>query len=69
MEEKLLEEHYLEWGFFDGYRKKRVSQKGREAGIFGKEKISQRGNSYEVFWCDKDGQKLIAERLKEWCKK
>ena len=68
VEEKLLEEHYLEWGFLDGYRKKLVSQKGREAGIFGKEKISQKGNSYEVLWCGEDGQKLIAERLKEWCK-
>ncbi len=68
VEEKLLDEHYLEWGFLDGYRKKLVSQKGREAGIFGKEKISQRGNSYEVLWCGEDGQKLIAERLKEWCK-
>lgn len=67
VEEKLLQEHYLEWGFRDGYRKKVVSEKGRALGIFGKEKISQKGNSYEVLWCDERGQRLIMERLKEWC--
>jgi ATP-dependent DNA helicase RecQ len=62
--ESLLEEGCLEQKFQNGYTRKFLTEKGREAGIRAEERISSNGNPYEVFLYTEEGQKYLVGLMK-----
>ena len=63
--ELLLEEGCLEQLFQNGYTRKILTDKGREAGIRAEERISSTGNPYEVFLYTESGQKYLVSIMKQ----
>ena len=61
--EVLIEEGCLEQKFQNGYTRKILTEKGREAGIRAEERISSKGNTYEIFLYTEKGQKYLTELL------
>ncbi len=67
--EILLEEGCLEQRFQNGYTRKCLTEKGREAGIRTEERISSKGNPYEVFLYTEKGQKYLVKLIKRMSEK
>lgn len=67
--EILLEEGCLEQRFQNGYTRKFLTEKGREAGIRTEERISSTGNPYEVFLYTEKGQKYLMKLIKRMSEK
>ena len=63
--ELLLEEGCLEQQFQNGYTRKILTDKGREAGIRTEERVSSTGNPYEVFLYTESGQKYLVSIMKQ----
>lgn len=63
--ELLLEEGCLEQQFQNGYTRKILTDKGREAGIRAEERVSSTGNPYEVFLYTESGQKYLVSIMKQ----
>ncbi len=63
IEEKLVEEGYLEKVLFNGRMATRLTEKGREFGIEAETRISERGNEYEVFFYMEGAQRRIVDWL------
>ena len=62
--ERLLEEGCLEKRYQDGYTRNILTEKGKKAGIRAEERISAKGNPYEIFLYSEEGQKHLVEILK-----
>lgn len=63
--EKLIEDGCLEERTQNGYVKVFVTEKGRETGIRAEERTSTKGNPYEVFFYQEQGQRYLVEILKK----
>ena len=63
--ERLLEEGCLEKRYQDGYTRNILTEKGKKAGIWTEERISAKGNPYEIFLYSEEGQKHLVEILKQ----
>lgn len=63
--EMLLERGYLEQKFQNGYTRKILTEKGREAGIRAEERLSSKGNPYEIFLYTEKAQHFLVELIKE----
>ena len=63
--ERLLEEGCLEKRYQDGYTRNILTEKGKKAGIRAEERISAKGNPYEIFLYSEEGQKHLVEILKQ----
>ena len=63
--ELLLGEGCLEQQFQNGYTRKILTDKGREAGIRTEERVSSTGNPYEVFLYTESGQKYLVSIMKQ----
>ena len=64
--EKLLQEHCLEYRHQEGYTRTVLTEKGRRAGIRSEERLSARGNVYEVFLYTEAAQKYLVELMKKY---
>lgn len=62
--EMLLGTGCLEQKFQNGHTRKFLTEKGREVGIRTEERISSKGNPYEVFLYTEKGQHFLVELLK-----
>ena len=63
--EMLLEAGCLEQKYQNGYTRKILTEKGREAGIRAEERLSSKGNPYEIFLYTEKGQHFLTELIKE----
>lgn len=50
--------------FQDGMRRKMISEKGREAGLFMDMRMSKKGTTYEDVYCDEKAQRWIVAMMK-----
>lgn len=63
--EKLMEEGCLEKKYWNGFTRTVLTEKGREAEIRAEERISSKGNPYEVFLYTEKAQRYLVELLKK----
>ena len=63
--EKLMEEGCFEKKYWNGFTRTVLTEKGREAGIRAEERISSKGNPYEVFLYTEKAQRYLVELLKK----
>lgn len=61
--ERLLEEGCLKKQFQNGFTRMVLTGKGRKAGIRSEERISEKGNPYEIFFYTEEGQHYLVELL------
>ena len=71
--ERLLEEGCLKQQFHNGYARTVLTEKGRKAGIEPEERISEKGNPYEIFFYTEKAQRYLVELMKgggkDFCQK
>lgn len=71
--ERLLEEGCLKQQFYNGYARTVLTEKGRKAGIEPEERISEKGNPYEIFFYTEKAQRYLVELMKgggkDFCQK
>lgn len=71
--ERLLAEGCLKQQFHNGYARTVLTEKGRKAGIEPEERISEKGNPYEIFFYTEKAQKYLVELMKgggkDFCQK
>lgn len=63
--EMLLERGCLEKKYQNGYTRKILTKKGREAGIRAEEQLSSKGNTYEIFLYTERAQHFLVDLIKE----
>lgn len=63
--EKLMEEGCLEKKYWNGFTRTVLTEKGRKTGIRAEERISSKGNPYEVFLYTEKAQRYLVELLKK----
>ena len=61
----LLERGCLEKKYQNGYTRKILTKKGREAGIRAEERLSSKGNTYEIFLYTERAQHFLVDLIKE----
>ena len=62
--ERLLEEGCLKQQFYNGYARTVLTEKGRKAVIEPEERISEKGNPYEIFFYTEKAQRYLVELMK-----
>lgn len=65
---RLVEEGYLKTVFEDGENRKKLTQKGKEIGIFAETRVNQAGKEYEILIYTKQAQIFLTKKLREWQK-
>nr|WP_294466419.1 DNA helicase RecQ [uncultured Sellimonas sp.] len=63
--ERLLEEGCLKKRFQNGFTSTVLTEKGRNAGIESAERISEKGNTYEIFFFTEKGQKHLVDLMRQ----
>ena len=64
-DESRMEEGCLEKKYWNGFTRTVLTEKGREAGIRAEERISSKGNPYEVYMYTEKAQRYLVELLKK----
>lgn len=65
VEQKLIDEGFFEERFFNGMKRKSLTEAGEAFGIVAETRISEKGNEYAVFYYTEKAQRGIVERLLE----
>jgi ATP-dependent DNA helicase RecQ len=65
VEQKLIEDGYYEEQFFNGMKRKRLTEAGEAFGIESEKRLSEKGNEYDVFFYTEKAQRAITAWLLE----
>ena len=65
VQQKLLDEGYLETYGMRGIPMQRAAEKGKKIGITAEMRISEKGNEYEVLYYSEEAQRALLEMIKE----
>ena len=65
VEQKLIEDGYYEEQFFNGMKRKRLTEAGEAFGIEAEKRLSEKGNEYDVFFYTEKAQRAITAWLLE----
>ena len=63
VEQKLVDDGYFEEKFFNGMKRKNLTEAGKEYGIVAEKRLSEKGNEYDVFYYTEKAQREIVEWL------
>lgn len=63
VEQKLMDDGRLEEKFFNGMKRKNLTDAGNEYGIVAEKRMSEKGNEYDVFYYTEKAQRGIVEWL------
>ena len=65
VQQKLLDEGYLETYGMRGIPMQRAAEKGKKIGITAEMRVSEKGNEYEVLYYSEEAQRALLEMIKE----
>ena len=65
VQQKLVDEGYLETYGMRGIPMQRAAEKGKKIGITAEMRGSEKGNEYEVLYYSEDAQRALLEMIKE----
>lgn len=68
VQQKLLDEGYLETFGFRGIPMQRASEKGKEMGITAERRVSEKGNEYDVLYYSAEAQRTLLDMIKKGLK-
>lgn len=68
VQQKLLDEGYLETYGVRGIPMQRATEKGKESGIAAEMRISEKGNEYEVLYYSEAAQRVVLDMIREGLK-
>ena len=63
VEQKLVDDGCFEERFFNGMKRKNLTETGRMFGIVAEKRLSEKGNEYDVFYYTEKAQRGIVEWL------